>query len=327
MLGLQRLCVAAAAMTCLNVSHDPAQAGEWKLAAPLGQKIYLTKVLIDFADRVREVTNGEINITVTSGGKLVPHAGTWDKVGTGKVELGQFYMPYLSKADPLFSLDGLPLLVKSYKDARRLWSASRPFVEQALAKRGLTVLFATPWPLQGIYASKPVLSAADLAGLKMRTQNAAIERFANLAGANAVSVNKDNIPTKFKEGAIDSMMTSPNIGTVSKAWRFLSHYVNLKVGAPKMVLVMNSELMARIPEKHRLAILSAAAVAQLEGWQAAETAGDEATAELAANGITVSAASSALREKLAEIDRAMMDEWLATIGERGSSIIKSYLVD
>lgn len=45
-----------------------------------------------------------------------------------------------------------------------------------------------PWPPQGLYASKPIHTLADLCGLCMRSGNPCTERIARLMGATAVSL-------------------------------------------------------------------------------------------------------------------------------------------
>ena len=39
-------------------------------------------------------------------------------------------------------------------EAKKLWQASKPAIEKKLAAQGMMVLFAVPWPPQGIYAKK-----------------------------------------------------------------------------------------------------------------------------------------------------------------------------
>jgi TRAP-type C4-dicarboxylate transport system substrate-binding protein len=53
-------------------------------------------------------------------------------------------MSSLEKEELLFGLDSLPFIVSGYDDAKRMWQASRPAVEKALEKRGLSVLYAVP---------------------------------------------------------------------------------------------------------------------------------------------------------------------------------------
>ena len=42
------------------------------------------------------------------------------------------------------------------------------------------MLYAVPWPPQGIYSNKPLNSIADMKGLKMRTYNPATHAYGNL---------------------------------------------------------------------------------------------------------------------------------------------------
>jgi TRAP-type C4-dicarboxylate transport system substrate-binding protein len=58
--------------------------------------------------------------------------------------------------DPIFGIDVVPFLATGYGEARKLWAASKPAIERRLAAQGLIVLFAVPWPPQGIFANKEI---------------------------------------------------------------------------------------------------------------------------------------------------------------------------
>ena len=52
----------------------------------------------------------------------------------------------------------------------------------------MKLLYAVPWPPQGIYSAKPINSAADMKGLKWRAYNPQTSRIAELAGAQPVTI-------------------------------------------------------------------------------------------------------------------------------------------
>src|SRR5260370_11688769 len=88
----------------------------------------------------------------------------------------------------MFGVDVVPFLAASYGDARKLWAASRPAIERKLAAQGLMVLFAVPWPPQGIYAKKEINTIADMRGLSWRVYNAGTDRIAQIVGAYPVTI-------------------------------------------------------------------------------------------------------------------------------------------
>ena len=42
----------------------------------------------------------------------------------------------------------------------------KPLLDKKLGEQGMLLLYSVPWPPQGIYAKKPINSAADLKGAK-----------------------------------------------------------------------------------------------------------------------------------------------------------------
>ena len=85
----------------------------------------------------------------------------------------------------MFGIDVVPFLATSFNDAKKLWAASRPAIEKKLAAQGLMVLFAVPWPPQGIYAKKELNTVDDMKGLKWRAYNVGTARIGELVGAQA----------------------------------------------------------------------------------------------------------------------------------------------
>src|SRR6516162_10281831 len=106
--------------------------------------------------------------------------------------------------DPMFGIDVVPFLAASYDEARKLWAASKPAIERKFAAQGLMVLFAVPWPPQGIYAKKEINSVADMRGLSWRVYNAGTERIAQLVGAYPVTIQAADLQQALATGLINA---------------------------------------------------------------------------------------------------------------------------
>ncbi len=104
------------------------------------------------------------------------------EVQGNQAQMGEILISGYANEDPLFGVDSVPFLATSYADAQKLWKASRKALDDRFDKQGLKILYAVPWPPQGIYSNKPINSAADMKGLKMRTYNPATSRVAELLG-------------------------------------------------------------------------------------------------------------------------------------------------
>jgi TRAP-type C4-dicarboxylate transport system substrate-binding protein len=87
---------------------------------------------------------------------------------------------------PIFGVDAVPFLATSYDEARKLWAASKPTIARNLEAQGLIVLFAVPWPPQGIFANQEINQIGDLKGLSWRVYNASTRRIAQMVEAHPV---------------------------------------------------------------------------------------------------------------------------------------------
>ncbi|MDN3555016.1 TRAP transporter substrate-binding protein [Halomonas maura] len=322
---LPRLASAIALGAGLAILGLDAQAAtEWDMPTPYGDRTFHTVNIREFADDVREATDGELDITVHSNGSLIGHAEIKNSVRRGIVPIGELIMSRLANENAIFEVDSVPYLAASYADARTLWEASREVIAEELAEQQLRLLFAVPWPPQGIYTNQLVEAPEDLQNLSMRAYNSASERLAQLAGAVPTQVEVPDIPTAFSTGRVDAMITSPATGADTKAWDYLSHFNHAQLWLPKNMVIVSERAFSRLDEATRQAVLDAAARAEERGWEMSREETDEALAVLEENGITVTTPTPELAARLEEIGATMTDEWAERAGEQGATILEAY---
>ncbi|MEO0959796.1 MAG: TRAP transporter substrate-binding protein [Pseudomonadota bacterium] len=302
----------------------PALAQTWDMPVPYGDTNFHTQNHIQFAADVAEATGGAIEITVHPSGSLFKHPEIKNAVRSGQVPIGEFLLSRLSNEHPMYELDSVPFLATSYEDAEKLWEIKRPKVEELLAKEGLTVLYAVPWPPQGLYADTAVETGDELQGLKFRAYNTATERLAQLVDAVPTQVEVPDLAQAFSTGRVDAMVTSPSTGANTKAWDYLSHYYDVKAWLPKNIVVANVRALRSLDEATQKAVMDAAAAAQARGWAASKAETESKTAALSENGITVSEPSDALRSKLEAVGATMTEEWLEKAGDEGKAVVAAF---
>ncbi len=312
------------AFTAALVCAAPAYADAWDMPTPYGDSTFHTQNIAQFAEDVREATNGDLDITLHSAGSLIPHAEIKNAVRSRQVPAGEFFLSRLSNEDLAFGIDSQPLVATSYDEAKKLWDAQKPVVTELLAEQGLMPLFSVPWPAQGLYTNGEIATVDDLNGLRFRAYNAALEEFATLAGAAPVQVEASNIPQAFSTGQVQAMITSPSTGVNSTAWDFVTHYSPINAWVPKNIVVVNQRVFDKLSDDTKAAVLAAAATAETRGWEMSAAEAEAKTAELAANGITVYAPSAELVEGLQGIGSKMLDNWKANASDAALSILTTY---
>ncbi|MEO1065973.1 MAG: TRAP transporter substrate-binding protein [Pseudomonadota bacterium] len=322
--AINRSIGALAGAALVAASAATAFADTWNMPVPYGDNNFHTLNHLEFAKDVEAATDGKISIKVHPSGSLFKHPEIKNAVRSGQAPIGEFLLSRLSNEGAIFGLDSVPFLATSYDDAKKLWSIQRPAVEKALDKQGLMVLYAVPWPPQGIYAKKALDSIDELSGVKFRAYNAATERLAQLAKAVPTQVEVADLAQAFSTGRVEAMVTSPSTGFNNKAWDYLSNYYDTQAWLPKNIIVVNKRSFRRLDADTQKAVLDAAAKAEERGWAASMSETEEKTKGLSDNGIAVSAPSDALKSALLDIGKTMTDEWLAQAGDEGKALIDAF---
>ena len=299
-------------------------ADSWDMPTPYGDTTFHTQNIAQFAQDVASATDGALEITVHSGGSLFPHGEIRNVVRSGQVPIGEFFLSTLVNDDAAFGIDSQPFVATSYEDAARLWSAQEPVITELLASQGLMPLFSVPWPAQGLYTNGEIATVEDLAGLRFRAYNAALEEFAALAKAAPVQVEAPDIPQAFATGQVEAMVTSPSTGVNSTAWDFVTHYTPIDAWVPKNIVVVNERAFRRLSENVQEAVLAAAEVAEARGWEMSAAEAEAQTAILAGNGMTIVEPSAELTAGLQEIGAQMLTNWQANASEAALSILTTY---
>lgn len=316
--------IAMAGMFAAGMTALPALAAQWDMPTPYPDKTFHTRNIAQFAKDVEAATKGALIIKLHTAGSLFKHKEIKNAVRGGQVPAGEFFMGLLANENPAFGIDTQPFLATTYDDAARLWAAQRPVVESLLDKQGLMVLFSVPWPGQSLYTKKAINSVADLKGLKFRTYNPALDKFAKLAGAAPTQVQVPDIPQAFATGRVEAMITSPSTGANSKAWDFVTTYTNIQAWVPKNVVVVNKRAFRKLDKSVQDAVLAAAKTAETRGWDMSKKETASKTKILADNGVKIVQPSAELMTGLKAIGAKMMVDWTKAAGDAGKSILGAY---
>ena len=317
---VSKLIVAAAAALFAGT----AQAEQWEMPTPYPDATFHTVNVYKFAEDVKKATNGELEIKVHSAGSLFKHTEIKNAVRSGQAQIGEFFLSLLANENALFGADSVPFLATSYEDAQRLWAASRPEIDKLLDKQGLMVLYAVPWPPQGLYTKREISGMDDLKGLKFRAYNPLLTRLAELAGMGPTQIEVPDLPQAFATGRVDAMITSPSTGANQKSWDYLSNYYDIQAWVPKNVIVVNKRAFMRLDADTQMAVKEAAAIAEKRGWDMSMAETDAKVKILKDNGMKVAAPSDDLKAGLKAIGEQMTEEWVKQAGEAGETVLKIY---
>jgi TRAP-type transport system periplasmic protein len=312
-----------AVATLLCVGSAMAQT-KWDLPTGYGPGSYQTQNVQQFADEVDRATGGKLKITLHANGSLYKANEIKRAVQTGQAQAGEFILSGAANENALFGIDSVPFLATSYADARKLWTVSKPAMEKLLASQGMKILFVSPWPPQGLYSIKPVKSAADLRGTKMRAYNPATSRIAQLLKAQPTTIQLAELGQALATGTVENFLTSSASGVENKLFEQTKYFYDVNAWLPKNAIVVNQKAFDGLDKATQDVLVKAAVTAEARGWKTSEEKDGEYIKELATKGMKVGNAPDALRKELLDIGQTMTAEWLKTAGEEGKAIIDAY---
>lgn len=320
-----KLMAGAATLAITVTGALPAMAAEkWDMPMAYSASNFHSENGAAFAECVTTATNGEIEITTHPGGSLFAGADIKRAIQTGQVQIGERLMSGHQNENAVFGFDSIPFLAPSFDDSAKLFKAAKPKMDELLEEQNLVMLYAVPWPPQGLYFNKEVNSVADMAGLKFRSYNNATSRLAELTGMLPVTIEAAEISQAFATGVAESMISSGATGYDRKVWESLSHFYEVDAWLPYNYVMVNKDVWGGTSDANKTAITGCAAEAEARGLEASKAYTQFTMDGLAAGGMTVGPAGDELMSGLREVGATMAAEWMEAAGEDGNAIIEAY---
>ncbi len=312
------------ALTAIGLATAASAQTKWDLPSGYGSNTFQTKNLEQFAADVKTATGGKVEITVHSGASLFKQPEIKRAIQTGMAPAGEFIISGLANENPLFGADSIPFLATSYADAKRLYEATKPVQAKVLASQGIKMLFSVPWPGQSLYSVKPINTADDFKGTKMRAYNPATTKIAQMLGASPVTIQLPELGQALATGAASNFLTSSASGADGKLYEQVKYFYPVNAWLPRNVTAVNQKSFDALDKATQDAVMKAAADAEARGWKASEKVDEDSIAILKANGVTIAQPSESVKAALQKIGDTMTDEWLASAGADGKAIIDAY---
>jgi TRAP-type C4-dicarboxylate transport system substrate-binding protein len=297
---------------------------KWDLPAAYPAGNFHTENLMQFAADVDKATAGKLKITVHANASLFKAPEIKRAVQGGQAQIGEILLPNFENEWPIFGMDGLPFLADGYDAAAKLYKAQKPALEKKLGEQGMMLLYSVAWPPQGIYAKKPITSAADLKGVKWRAYSPATARIAELVGAQPVTVQAAELSQAMATGVIDSYMSSGVTGYDTKTYEYIKFWTDTQAWLPKNAVLVNKAAFDALDKPSQAALLKAGADAEARGWALSKTKNAEYIELLKKNGMNIVAPSAQLTGDLKKVGDTMLKEWLEKAGPEGQAVVDAY---
>jgi len=241
-----------------------------------------------FAERVAEFSKGKLQIKPSFDAAAgIRSAGMLAAIAEGRVQAGDALAGALEAEDAIFALPTLPFLVTSIADARRLADLARPQLAAVLQKKGLRLLYLTPWPPSGIWSKAPLTTPSELSGLSIRTYDKISSEVFASVGAKAAPISFADTMPKLVDGSINAVLSSGDGGAGRKLWEYLAYFSEITYSLPLSVASVNQALYDGLHPDLREAVDAAGRQTEAELWLALSTRLQENYQRMRQNGVTI----------------------------------------
>ncbi len=278
-----------------------------------------------FADRVSEATNGELTIVLHPGSALgFKGPELLRSVAEGQLSIAEVPTGMVEGDAPVVALTAQPFVSTNAFEQRLLYQLSKPTYAKVLKKFNQFTLYTSVWPFSGIYTQRPIASAADLKGLKMRVYDGTGLAFGEATGIAARKMPFSEVYPAMKAGLLDSMYTSSVSGVDAKAWEVLKYFTPINIVGPVNMVNVNIDAWNKLPENIQETVLEIAAEMEDEMWNLAGDMDRKSRATLKENGMIINAVKKPFRKELNAIGVQLRKEWGSKAGKDAQEILDQY---
>ena len=292
----------------------------WNLPHVAAPSHYHVLNLNELATKVKERSQGRMEIRVHPASSLYPSPEIIPAVIEGRVEIAPVVSGYLT--DVLLEIGplDLPFMTSNVDEHRRAANELRPFFAEMLAKKGLRLMAIEAWASQQIFAHQPMRTVADWKGKKIRVYGADSANTVRLLGAAPVNIAFGEVYPALEKKVVDGAITSATNAEPMKFFE-VTKYINYwyLAGAGSEWLVVNQKAWDALPKDLQQAVLDAMKDIRYEDkeWEDAKAWEEKARKRLPELGMTIVDPGKEEIEKARSLARAGWDIWLSRTGADG----------
>ena len=280
-----------------------------------------------FADEVKKVTGGAIDIDVKSGGQLgFKGLECLRAVRDGLVPIADYLNVQQVGDEPFLGIDGIPFLAGSPEELKVLQKHIRPEYEKIAARNNQTILYVVPWPNQYLHLKVKAESVEALKSIKIRVADKNSQEMWTTVGTGAVLIPWGETIPALASGAVSGVLTSAASGVDGKFWEFLKFFHATNHQWSSEIVAINNDTWKKIKPEHQQAIRALCTKLEPEFWDFAFQADKDSAKKMTDSGMTRVAVSDAMTADLRKRTAHLLEDFMKRV-PTSAAPIKAYLAE
>lgn len=231
---------------------------------PQGKSYYF------FADKVKEYSDGELEVQVFLNSALGNHRDMVEGLDLGTLHITKTMVAYLSAYMPEFQVLDLPYM---FRDRKHFYKAldseevGQYFMKELFPKNGFHGLALFDSGIRSIYNRRgPIRKLEDVKGWKLRVPEGGV--FMDIMtslGAAGTPIPAGDIYTAIQTGVVDGAENSPVFYKTTTHYEVAPYFSFTTHLMTPDVVVMNKDFFESLSKKNQDAIMRAAK--EMEAWE------------------------------------------------------------
>lgn len=214
-----------------------------------------------FADRVKELTNGKVQVNVFVNSALGNQADLIEGLGLGTVQIAKSMTTGLSVYCPEIQIFDLPYMFDSTEQFFKVTDGEIGdyFANDVLGREDLVGIGYFYSGTRNIYSSKPIRSLADVKGMKLRVPESQI--FMSLCdsfGCSGTPMSVGELYTALQTGVVDGAENAPIFYYSQKHYEAAPYLTMTEHIMTPDIMIMSKSYLESLPQEYQDAILQAA---------------------------------------------------------------------
>jgi TRAP-type C4-dicarboxylate transport system substrate-binding protein len=279
---------------------------EVKVAEFVGAQHFMTKWLVGWGEKLEKASNGRLVFKHFPGAQMAPPPAHYDLARTGQADVSWFLHGGTPGRFPLTELISLPYMAGSAEIGTKVLNDQQLRSRYLDAEhRGVKVLLLLTHQPGNVHTTKkPIRSADDMKGLRIRFAAPTIRDFVSALGGTAVGVQPGEQLEMLQKGTLDGTFIDYGGagiafkmgGTIKYSTEMYSYVSSFGVG-------MNPEFYKKLPADLRKLVdqsMNGVEKEVGEGWDALDAIGKKLLVEGGSEPIKLSKAEDARFRKVGE---------------------------
>ncbi|MCI7403730.1 TRAP transporter substrate-binding protein DctP [Pyramidobacter sp.] len=284
---------------------------------------HISKAIHVFADKVVELSGGQLKVNVADSGSLYNDSQILEAVQDGLVEVGLVGTYKWGGMVPAADVFDLPFLFVDLSSPEKFLNAGAAHILDAeFNKKGVKNLFWVDYGFIQMWNNEhPLHSPKDFEGLTMRSYSAGDSITLKALGAAPTLISSAEMYMAIQNGTVKGATTGMPAAVSRKIYEVCKYLTIANYSTAQFSVQANLDWWNGLDADSQKAILEAGKVA--EKWLRGAVAESEGAAEKTVRdaGLEVNALTAEERAQMVAATKSVWDAYVARAGETGQKLV------